>query len=70
MDPQLVAALAVTLLATSYLIWSVVRPFVGRGREKSGCGGCGSCPATPTADGSTTFVPVEGLTLRSSRSGG
>ncbi len=69
MDLQLIVTLALTLLATSYLIWSVIRPFVGR--KKSSCGGCGSCAsARKPTEGSTTFVPVEGLTVRSSRSGG
>lgn len=69
MDLQFVAVLLLITLATSYLIWSVVRSVTGRG--KPGCGGCGSCPAAKEpAGGSTTFVPVEGLTMRSSRSGG
>jgi hypothetical protein len=69
MDLQLVGALLLTSLAISYLIWSVVRSTMGRG--KPGCGGCGSCAsAKGPAGGSTTFVPVEGLTMRPSRSGG
>lgn len=69
MDLQLLLALTVTLLAILYLIWSVVRPWVGR--KNTACGGCGSCGAAREPAGNkTTFVPIEGLTLRSSRSGG
>jgi hypothetical protein len=66
MDTQLLSALLLTTLAASYLIWSVVRSVLGRG--KPGCGGCGSCAAAKdTPGGSTTFLPVEELTMRSSR---
>jgi hypothetical protein len=68
-DLQLIGALLLTTLAASYLIWSVVRSILGRG--KPGCGGCGSCAtAKEPTGGSATFVPVEELTMRSSRSGG
>lgn len=68
MTAQLLTALGVTLLATSYLIWSILRPWLGAG--KSGCGGCGSCGPKPPAEGAVTFIPADTLTLRSSRSGG